>query len=418
MKKTFLLLVILWPGWLFAQQISLDSCLQWAVQAQAYEQDAALLAQSRSLAMQNSGKSNLPQITLDGTATWQNENITIQVPPVPGFDAPTVPTNFNRLLINFNQVIYNGRLAAHKKQLDSLTYGNRLYQLEADKAKLKAQVTGLYAAVLLARAQQDILQRQLATIQARARQLQGAVEAGTAYRSHYTALQAEEIKLQQAITEVTYQEEALRQQLARLTDHAIPARAELTLPEIDIEQAGVEARPELRLLLNQQSTLQAQQSLSKAARHPYVGVFANAGLGYPGYDIFNPEIRPMLLVGLKIKWQLYDWQKSRNERQLLAWNSRLVGYQYERAKRQLELELLKQAREIEKYEKLVQQDDELVNLRERVVEEVGARLQGGTATSTEYLTEVNNRAMAELNREVHHIKWLLAKLNYAIIQGK
>jgi tRNA uridine 5-carbamoylmethylation protein Kti12 len=125
----------------------------------------------------------------------------------------------------------------------------------------------------------------------------------------------------------------------------------------------------------------------------------------------------MLLVGLKVNWKLLDWQKSKNERQILSWNQDILSYQYDRVKLQFETELVRQKQEIEKFKKLSSRDQQIIALRKEITQETSARLSEGTATSTDYLIQLNNEAVAELNETIHLIKLALAKITYEIIQG-
>jgi outer membrane protein TolC len=400
-----------------SQTISLDSCIEWAYQNQKFAENHATIRQSQALVIENDGKMNLPSLILDGTASYQNENITIVTPPVPGFESPNVPLNFNRVLINFNQTIYNGRLTAHKKSIDSLSYDSKAYQIEVDKAQVKSKVTGLYSSIVLVKEQRQIISRQIGTVESKAKQLQGAVDAGVAYKSDLTNLKAEILMLQQNATDLEYLEKSLLGQLSMQTAHIISETDQLQLPDITIEELGVVARPELRLINSQKSVLMAQSEMSLASRMPYIGVFGNVGLGYPGYDIFNTAVSPMLLVGLKVNWKILDWQKSKNERQLLSWNQDILSYQYDRVKLQFETELFRQKQEIEKFEKLSGRDQQIIAMRKEITRETSARLNEGTATSTDYLIQLNNEAVAELNETIHLIKLALAKITYTIIQS-
>lgn len=401
-----------------AQVINLDSCINWAYENNSYFANEELIRKSQALAIENAGKINLPSLVLDGTATYQNENVTIETPPVPGFSSPEVPLNFNRLLVNFNQAIYNGRLAAHKKRLDSVSYDAMAYQVEVEKARIKAQVTGLYTSAILVHEQLEILKRQIATIEIKEKTLKAGFDAGVVYQSDLTTLKAEQLKLQQNVTDVEYLELALRQQLSTLTGRQIHSKVELLLPQIEIEETGVESRPELLLLNNKKTLLGVQSDMSAVSNLPYLGVFGSVGLGYPGYNIFDSSVSPMALVGLKVKWNIYDWNKSKNDRQIIAWNQDILSMQYNRLKLQLEAELVKQKQEILKLEELITRDKEIIQLRKEITQDVSARLSSGTATSTDFLIELQKEAVAELNQSVHVIKHSIAKLSYQIIQGK
>jgi outer membrane protein TolC len=400
----------------WSQVITLDSCIAWAYEVQKFSGNEALIRQSQQLAMKNTANMNLPSLVLDFNATYQNENITIEVPPGVGFEIPNVPLNFNRLLVNFNQTIFNGRLTAQKQLIDSLSYDSRAYQIEVDKAQLKSKITGIYSSIVLVSKQRDIIQRQIATVLGKAKQIKGAVDAGAAYKSDWTNLKAESLKLQQNAIDLEYLESSLREQLSVHTAHQITGP--LILPEITIEAYGVEARPELKLINSQKRVLMAQSDMASAARMPYVGAFGNVGVGYPGYDIFNTTVSPMLMIGIKVNWKIIDWQRSKNDRQLLSWNQDILSYQHDRVKLQFETELDKQKQEIAKYKVLLTSDQQIVDMRKEISQETSSRLSGGTATSTDYITQVNNEAVAELNKSIHEIKLAMAKISYAIIQGK
>jgi outer membrane protein TolC len=401
----------------YGQLVRLDSCISWAYDAQLYAEQHSLIDHNRELAMKNSSKVNLPSFVVDGTATYQNENITIQI-PVPGIEAPVVPVNFNRLLINFNQSIYNGGLAARKKWLDSLAYDAQGFELEIQRSKIRAQVTGIYGTIILNRSKWAILNKQRLTLQAKIKQLGGAVESGVGFKSDLLSLQAEQLNLDQQITEAQFAEQGLIAQLEQLTAHEIAKDSEFELPAIEIVDTEVSGRPEFQVLQSGRDILEAQKELSRAKRLPYIGIFGTVGYGYPGYDIFNSNPRPMALIGLKLKWNIIDYGASRNDREILSLNQSILNYEQKRLTIQLSAELEKQLQEIEKYHALLLNDKAIVAIRKQVTQQVGARLAGGTATSTDYLTQLNNEAVAELNSVVHGIKLKLARINYLIIQGK
>ena len=126
----------------------------------------------------------------------------------------------------------------------------------------------------------------------------------------------------------------------------------------------------------------------------------------------------MLLVGVRINWKIVDWHKSKNDQQIISLNQNIMTYQYDRVKVQFETELIKQKQDIAKYEELITRDRQIVALRKEVTQDISARLSGGTATSTDFLTQLNNEAVAELNQSVHVMQLILAKISYSIVQGK
>jgi len=399
-----------------AQLLPLDSCISWAYSNQKFTEEATILQDRREIQVENENKGNLPGLALDGSATIQNENISIPI-GIPGIEAPDVPINFNRLLVDFSQTIYNGGLAAHKKILRELEYKDRMYDLDIRKSRIKASVTSVYSGIVLTRTHRAILEKQNNTLQAKLKNVEGAVSSGVVLKSNFLALKAEQLKVDQEITENRHQQAKLRRQLRLLTGREIPSGSVFRIPDVDIDSSGVESRPEFLQLENTVNMLDARKKLGLVARSPVLGIFGSAGFGLPGYDIFNNSVRPMVFAGIQLKWKIVDWDKVKNENQLLSLNQSLLGYQQHRLNVQLSSNLENQLEEIRKIRQLIVQDKEILTLRREVAQQLDAQLRNGTATSADYIRELNAAALAELTGEIHKIQLKLAKLNYAIIQG-
>ena len=148
MKYLFIVLLQI-PIYAWSQSgISLESCINWAYQHFEYEKQAIAYRESAELADENATKNWYPQLILDGNASYQNENISIPI-VVPGFDAPAVPLNFNRLLVKFNQTIYDGSMTASKRMLEQSKYSILEKSIETEKLKVKSKVIGMYTMVAL-----------------------------------------------------------------------------------------------------------------------------------------------------------------------------------------------------------------------------------------------------------------------------
>lgn len=418
MNKLKLVVVGLLLGYsaLAQDQLTLDKCINAAYTHLQFDAQSQLIAEGQNYAMDGSNYMKLPSLSLDGNATIQNEQIAISV-PVPGFDAPEAPLNFNRLLINFNQAIYNGNVAAKKKVIDSLAYDEQQQSLEMEKIKIKSQVIGVYATLLVVRTNKEILQGHVQVLDKKYNQLKGAVEAGAATRSKLQVLEAERLKLQQRVDELGYTEHTLVKTLgnymgAELTDDVI---LEMPTPEMDID--GSLNRPELSLIDTKMEGLEAKENLVGAARLPYVGIFGTFGLGYPGYNIFDNSISPMALGGIAIKWNIWDWNKTKSEKAQLVVGRSVLEQQRNRTELAFERELIKQQSVIEKYKKLMTSDDAIIDAQSKVSSSMSSELSNGTATASDFTAQLNDESSAKLNKELHKIQLMLAILTYNTLKG-
>ncbi|MCB0505938.1 MAG: TolC family protein, partial [Cyclobacteriaceae bacterium] len=175
LKIIVALLILAYPS-VAQDRLTLEECIEASYSHLQFDAQSRLIHEGQTFAMDGSNYMYLPSFQLDGNATIQNEQIAISV-PVPGFDAPEAPLNFNRLLINFNQAIYNGNVAAKKKVIDSLAYDEQEQSLEMEKIKIKSQVIGVYATLLVVRTNKEILQGHVQVLDKKYNQLKGAVEA-------------------------------------------------------------------------------------------------------------------------------------------------------------------------------------------------------------------------------------------------
>ena len=415
LKIIVALLILAYPS-VAQDRLTLEECIEASYSHLQFDAQSRLIHEGQTFAMDGSNYMYLPSFQLDGNATIQNEQIAISV-PVPGFDAPEAPLNFNRLLINFNQAIYNGNVAAKKKVIDSLAYDEQEQSLEMEKIKIKSQVIGVYATLLVVRTNKEILQGHVQVLDKKYNQLKGAVEAGAATRSKLQILEAERLKLQQKVDELSYTEHTLVKTLGNYMGKALADDVALEMPSPEMDVEGDLNRPELSLIDTKVEGLEAKEDLMATARLPYVGVFGTFGLGYPGYNIFDNSIRPMALGGIAVKWNIWDWNKTKNEKAQLVVGRSVLQQQRNRTELAFERELIKQQSEVEKYQKLIASDDAIIEAQSKVSSSMSSELSNGTATASDYTAQLNDESSAKLNKELHKIQLMLAILTYNTLKG-
>lgn len=396
--------------------ITLDSCISSAYTNLEFESQFDNINEARTHAMEGNNHYNLPSIDITGNASIQNEQITITI-PVPGFDAPEAPLNFNRLLINFNQSIYNGNLAAKKKLIDSLSYDEQQQAAEIEKLKIKSQVIGVYSTLLVVRTNQVILIGHIKVLDKKYNQLLAAVEGGVSTRSKLQILAAEQLNLKQRMTVLSYNEYALIATLNNYTGLAINVTIKLKMPTPEISSSTEIFRPELILIDTKIEGLKAKNELANNGRLPYVGLFGSIGAGYPGYNIFDPTVRPMAMGGIVIKWNIWDWNKTNNDNAKIVIGQSLLQQQRSRAVLAFERELIKQRSEIAKYQQLITTDDAIIEAQAKVSKSMSSELMNGMATASDYTAQLNNESMAKLNKELHQIQLMMAILTYNTLKG-
>jgi outer membrane protein TolC len=126
----------------------------------------------------------------------------------------------------------------------------------------------------------------------------------------------------------------------------------------------------------------------------------------------------MAIVGLKLNWNIWDWNETHNQRQMLDLQKDILNSKKVQTQSQFQSEVDKEKLEMQKLQQLLQQDEEMIQLREEISEIKSSELQNGTITSSEYLVELTRENEAKLRHSMHQIQQVLSYRNYLLLQGK
>ncbi|MCB0790625.1 MAG: TolC family protein [Flavobacteriales bacterium] len=418
MKHPFLPIALLVASPVLAQDIPLDTAIARALRHERFAEARSIVADMGTLRNREVGSSWYPQLQLNAQSTIQNEQIAFPA-TLPGFAPPEVPLDFHRVLVNFSQTVYDGSTTKARRRLEQLDSDQQDLTLARRELDLRGQVTQRYMAVLLAEAQEQLVELRKGTLQEQRQRLVSAVEAGAALGADSAALAAEWITADQEAVQVRHTVERLRDELRTLTDDARMTTSSFMVPDdTTIAEGSAAQRPDIRAFDLRMQALDAQSDLALGGRLPKVRVFGNAGYGDPGYNTFNEEWRPMLLAGIGLEWRILDWGSRRRNDHLLDLQHELLQQDKDHLMEQWDIALAAQRRNIRQDRELVATDDRLVALRGQVSAAKAEQLANGTITASEYITELNKEHAARLGREVHRLQAVLAVRTYNDIQGK
>lgn len=413
--KTLVLIISIGISSAFGQ-LTLDSCFSMAERHFRYDLESENISQSGKYSREIAGKSWYPELNFEYRSTIQNEQL--EFPGgVPGQSVPEVPLDFHRALINFSQNIYDGSISAHRKTLEKYKSESAQYELEIQRIQLKSRVLQVYMGILLTRNHGKSLADSRKSLESQLDRIKAAVNSGVILISDQRILEAELLSLEQRIMEVQSREEQLIAQLGLTIGKDLKSEIELEPPVVEVKTATVENRPETQLMRTQIQLMDASTGLQNSRRMPKVALFGSGGMGNPGYNILEKGWQPMAIVGIGVQWEIWDWNEVKNEKKIISLNKERIDNAIHRKQIQIDGELVQQEKEIERLEELIRRDGEIVSLRNEVVEVKSAQLENGTATSSEYITELNKASMAGINQQIHELELVQARINYNIISG-
>lgn len=398
------------------QSMTLEACYALALNNYPLAKQTELLEQKTAFESNSLNKGKLPKIDLNAQATYQSEvtQLPIQLPNV------TInPLNKDqyRATLDVNQLLYNGGAIDANTKLKEAQTKTQQQQVAVNLYQLKTRINQLYFSILLLQEKENILLSKQEQLLSKVKEVQSGVKFGAMLPSSEKVLEAENLKIKQQLAEISADRTKLFQNLSSLTFTKIATNTKLEKPSAPIDFAQQNNRPELKLFDLQSQQVEASTSLLSKNNLPKVNAFGQAGYGNPGLNMLNNSFQPFYLVGIKAGWNVFDWNKTKNEKQALAVSKEIINSEKETFQLNTEMQVQEFENEINKQDELLKTDIEIIQLRTDVLKSSDAQLKNGVITSSEYIVEFTNLFEAKTNQKVHEIQLALAKINYQVIKG-
>jgi outer membrane protein TolC len=341
--------------------------------------------------------------------------------PIPGIAGAIKPLPHEqyKITVDINQVIYDGGAIKGARALEKADLSINEKQTEADLYKLRGQINGYYFNLLLLARQKELLNNYLEIIKKRILSMQSAVNNGVIIKSDVDVLASEKIKIDQQLAENEIRKTSFIKILSDLTGNEIDLSTEFILPSQADGLSNDLYRPELQLFDLRKEQLAAILNVIESKRMPKAIGFATLGYGNPpGSNFFKNEFAPYYMLGASIKWNIFDWNKSKNEKQMVTLQQGILENRKNDLSDNLKRLLESKNSEISSLKAMIESDTELISLRKRITASAESQYQNGTITATDYMNELNSERQAMINYEIHKINLAMARIEYLNISGK
>jgi len=429
MKRTLLIILILVSSSLSvirAQKIlTLKECYDRALATNALAGEKKGYSDISKLKDENLAKSWLPTLDANGSFVYNSSVIdmggvlgSLPLPGIAGAIKP-LPHEQYKITLDINQVIYDGGAISAARELEKSDLKINEKQTETDLYKLKAQINGYYFNLLLLDRQKELLNSYLEIIKKRISSLQSGIDNGVILKTDADVMTSEKIRIGQQLAENEIRKSAFLKILSSLTGDQIETSAEFVQPQIPGDLSGELNRPELQLFDLRKEQLTSGLKVIESKRLPKAYGFATFGYGNPpGSNFFKNEFAPYYIVGASLKWNIFDWNKARNEKQIITYQQSIIDNRKNDLTDNLKRLLESKNSEIQSLKALLITDSELISLRKRITGTAESQYQNGTITATEYMNELNSEKQAVINYEIHKINLSMAETEYMNISGK
>ncbi len=415
-SRTFILLFATFQFATGQTEVTLEGCQQLARENYPNLKKKAIFSEITALKQENIRTNYLPIVNLNGQATYQSDVPKINL-DIPSINIPTVSKGQYKAYLEFQQSIWDGGINQSMQLVETAALAANISELEIEFFKLEGQVNKAWFSALLSKKSKKIYEAQVEVIREKQKLLESGIKNGVIEQSNLDILLAEEQQIIQNILEVEAGYGASLKVLSILTGTSIGETTKLKTTENRLDATNGLKRPELAFFGDQSQLLDANAELIEKQRHPQVFGFGQAGVGEPGLNMLNNDFDSFYLVGVGLKWKVFDWKKTKRDKMILQMQKDAVKAQEETFNQSIQVLLEQQLSTIQKIEKLLQSDTKIVSLREKVAKNAASKLENGTITSADYITELNAELVAKLRLETHKLQLQEAKNNYNYIKG-
>ncbi len=417
MKKIFILLLL--PAqMLFAQHnVTLEDCYNQARENYPNLKQSEIWQEITKLKKENIKTSYLPQVTLNGQATYQSDVTKVNI-SMPGINIPSVSKDQYKAFAEFKQSIWDGGMSEANAKLEDAILQSNLSQVEVELYKLNEQVTQAFFTALAVDKQKEVLAAQKKVLQEKLKSVESGVKNQVIEKSSALALEAEILNLDQNEIQLEAGKKTAFQMLSILTGQSIDENSVLNYNEPQLNSQNGFLRPETELFSAQKTQLEKQNDLLTKSRNPKLFGFGQAGYGRPGLNMLNDKFDTYYLVGVGLSWNAFDWKKTSRQKEMLQMQSQMISQQEETFNQNMNLLLAQQNEQIGKLEKLLDTDSKMVTLRSEIAQTSASKLENETITTSDYIQDAQAETIAKLNSELHKVQLNEAKEKYNLIKGK
>ena len=390
---------------------TLEQCQQAAERNYPLIAQHDLIARTTDLTVANIQKGWLPQVTATAQATLQNA-----VPAWPdemkglmqqmGVDMKGLAKDQYRVGLDVQQTVYDGGAISAQKRVARQQGVVQQAQLDVDLYGVRKRVNEMYFALLLLEDQIKLNSDLQEVLAASEKKLTSMVKHGTAAQCDLSSVKAERLNVVQQQTTLESQRNVLRAMLSTFCGLEVTAPVKPSPVSVN----GSNNRPELRLIDSQLSLADAQEHALDAALLPRLGVFAQGYYGYSGYNMFKDMMGREWswngMVGARLTWNIGALYTRHNDKARIQLQRETAQRQRETFLLNNRLEQLQQDEAIERYRKLMTQDDEIIVLRQQVRKAAESKLSHGIIDVNDLVRDISSENAARVQRSIHEIEML------------
>ena len=406
---------------LAVQGQTLQECQQAAERNYPLIRQYGLIEQTTALTVENIGKAWLPQVTATAQATYQSD-----VPAWPdqmqtvyqqlGLNMKGLRKDQYRVGIDVSQTVYDGGMISSQKEIAREQGKVQAAQNDVTLYSVRKRVNEMYFALLMLDKQIELNKDLQELLGGNERKLQSMVKGGTAAESDWMNVKVERLNAAQKGESLESQKRMLQNVLSAFCGIEVRNVTKPAASSVATTRSNAGERPEMQLFNAQLSLADAQEKALDAALKPRLGVFAQGYYGYPGYNMFEDMMSHKWslngMVGARLTWNIGALYTRKNDKAKIQMQRDITETNRETFIFNNNLEQIQQSEEIQRYRKLMEQDEEIITLRQSVRKAAESKLSHGIIDVNDLMREINQENAARLQLSMHETEMLKQIYDY------
>ncbi|MCD8265941.1 MAG: TolC family protein [Prevotellaceae bacterium] len=406
MKHILCLLALLLPGASTRAQLTLERCKEMARENYPVIKQLSLVEQSRDFSVSNAQKAYLPQLSLSARAQYQSDATKLPV-DLPSVSFKGLSRDQYDFSLNLSQSVYDGGAVSSQKALARRQGDVDYEQVEVALYDVYERVEEIFFGILSLDEQlretallEDDLRLSLENVLAMQR-------GGVANQTDVDAVRVELAKARQSETGQRATREAYLRMLSTFTGEEIAQGDTLARPSLP---SGIfpqeNRRPELDLYNARSLLIDERLSALDTNLRPRLSLFAQGGYANPGLNLFKTGFQAYYQVGATLSWNFGSLYTRLGDKHKLEVERQSVESEREAFLLNTSLQSQMQGGAIESLRKQMDEDEEIIRLREGIREKADTKVENGTETVNEMLRDINAVSEARLTRSMHELQLL------------
>lgn len=414
MKRSVFILSFLHFLMVSAGAQTLEECQQAAEKNYPLIRQYGLIEKTTKLTVSNIQKGWLPQVSATAQATYQSD-VTAWPDEMKtmlntmGVNLKGLKKDQYRVGVDVQQTIFDGGVISSQKEVAREKGNVEKAQNEASLYQVRKRVNEMYFGLLLIDEQIQLNKDLQELLAGNEKKLASMLKQGTAAESDYNNVKVERLNVVQQATSLQSQRNALARMLSVFCGLEI-RQAEKPIVPIAVAQQQTQQRPELKAIDAQLRLADAQEKALNAALMPKFGVFAQGFYGYPGYNMFEDMMKHDWswngMIGARLSWNIGALYTRKNDKAKIQLQRETAEVNRDVFLFNNNLEQIQQNENIERYRKLMADDEEIITLRSAIRKAAESKLSHGIIDVNDLVKEINSENAARVQQSVHEIEML------------